>query len=751
MLSVPHPRRGVSTLQVPFLHGRTPARLAVVALLVLPSVLHAQAPVERGEQENPIPVAEVVVTASGFEQARVNAPASVTVLTRDVIQLQRNGSLAELLMNVEGIDVGGSAGKTGGLSISMRGMPSDYTLVLVDGKRQNAAGNVTPNGFGETSTSFLPPLSAIERVEVIRGPMATLYGSDAMGGVVNIITRKVARAWSGSASLDATVQQESDFGNTYGSSFETSGPLLQDRLGMALRGSFNHRQQAELSPSGEFGPNTSISRRGPSPVQSDRWSPGGRLAFAPNRAHDLWLDVDVTRQTYDNSEAQLGTLDDPVAGTFNGYGPEQRFNRDQFLGAHSWRSGRAVLESSLMRNTTETVGRTLPTGTPGGPPGSGAPDKPAGAPRELRSTNTVFDTKATFLLPAHHVSLGGQFWDAEMVDGVALDPFRFTQWSLFAEDEWRIASPLALTVGARWDEHSSFGSHLSPRAYLVWNTTPSWTLKGGVSAGYRTPRVEQLQDGIVGFTGQGTRATIGTPTLKPETSLTTEVGVYYQDPGGFGANVSAFSNAFRDKITSGDPIPNCTFAGAPDLPGCRNYGNFPAQENFSQSVNVDEAQTRGIEAALRFPLGHALALSGNYTFTESEQKSGPNEGFPLSNTPRHMVNGQLRATFSDALSGWVRGEYRSRRTRRTSAGNNAAHDALGDYRAYELFHLGGAWDLGHLTLSVTVYNVLNKDFLEYAAYQGTPSSSNPSGIQYTNLYNLHEEGRRLWISTGFSF
>src|SRR5690606_30883186 len=80
---------------------------------------------------------------------------------------------------------------------------SDYTLVLIDGRRQNSAGSVTPNGFGETSTSFLPATSAIERIEVIRGPAATLYGSDAMGGVINIITRRIGDRWRASLTSDA--------------------------------------------------------------------------------------------------------------------------------------------------------------------------------------------------------------------------------------------------------------------------------------------------------------------------------------------------------------------------------------------------------------------------------------------------------------------------------------------------------------------------------------------------------------------
>jgi len=106
--------------------------------------------------EEPIALDEIVVSAAGFEQKRLNAPASITVLTRSIVAQQRNNNLAELLASIEGIDIGDNVGKTGGPTISLRGMPSEYTLVLIDGRRQNPAGNVTPNGFGETSTGFLP-------------------------------------------------------------------------------------------------------------------------------------------------------------------------------------------------------------------------------------------------------------------------------------------------------------------------------------------------------------------------------------------------------------------------------------------------------------------------------------------------------------------------------------------------------------------------------------------------------------------
>lgn len=114
-------------------------------------------------------MSEIVVTASGYEQMIKDAPASISVISRDELQTKQFRDVAEALKDVEGIDVRGGTGKTGGMNISIRGMPSDYTLILIDGRRQNVAGDVTPNGFSDALTSLIPPVSAIERIEVIRG------------------------------------------------------------------------------------------------------------------------------------------------------------------------------------------------------------------------------------------------------------------------------------------------------------------------------------------------------------------------------------------------------------------------------------------------------------------------------------------------------------------------------------------------------------------------------------------------------
>lgn len=695
---------------------------------------------------------EVVVSASGFEQDKKDAPASITVISRKEIESQRNNSLAEVLSNVEGVDVGGTFGKTGNMTIMMRGMPAEYTLVLVDGRRQTSAGNITPNGFGETSSGFLPSVEDIERIEVIRGPMATLYGSDAMGGVVNIITRKIARRWGGSVSSDQTFQENSDFGRTNSSNFAFSGPLLSNKLGLSLRGRAFNRQASRLEPTGEFDSSVTISRRGASPVKAMTYAIGGRLSYAPARAHRIWADYDVSKQVYDNTSAQLGTLDNP-ANPRGGYGPKQWFNRDQVSVSHSWRFGSSHLETGVTRNMTETIGRTIPPNTPGGPPGSGAPPMVAGSPRRLESTNTMGDIKLTSAFNKHVVTVGGQFWNVKMIDGVALDNFKQDLWSGFLEDEWRFIPSLALTVGVRHDQHDKFGGHTSPRAYLVWSANPFLTVKGGVSRGYRAPRVDELADGINGFTGQGSTATIGSPHLKPETSTATELGLHFRTDSRWGASLTVFNNDFKDKIASGPGIPNCSFSGYAGNPpaDCQDYGDFPTQELFGQKVNIDKAVTQGGEASLRIPVTSIALLSTNYTFTKSEQKSGANKGAALVNTPKHMANARLSTSTNSMFDGWVSGEYRGSRLRRTNLSNNEAYNALGDYKAYSVFHIGGTFRvLENMSINATIYNLANKDFLKFAEY-ASPTASDPDAVAYTSLYNIHEEGRRLWLSTTIRF
>ncbi|MFS8152531.1 TonB-dependent receptor domain-containing protein [Vreelandella titanicae] len=678
----------------------------------------------------------IVVSASGFEQALVDAPASISVISREELSRQRVTSIADALRNVEGVDVGGSVGKTGGSNISIRGMPSDYTLILIDGRRQNTAGSVTPNGFGETSTSFFPPISSIERIEVIRGPMSTLYGSDAMGGVINIITRRVGREWTGSIGVENTFNEDRDFGDRREINLYTSGPLVEDTLGLQLRGRVYERDASELTYTDGDGNPIEVSQRGPSPVEGDTYNIGGKLTWTPSDSHDLWLDGEVNRQRYNNDECQLGTLDGrtrscaPDPGSATGYSDELRFEREQIAIGHTGRFASGTLESSLMRNTTETKGRTIPGDV--GVAYEGFPSIVGGGPRELETTNTVLDSKFIMPLDNHMATVGMQWWDAELDDGLAGETFAQTTWSLFAEDEWLLRDDLALTLGGRYDHHDAFGSQFSPRGYLVWNSAPNWTLKGGVSRGYKTPTLNDLHDGINGVTGQGTVLTIGNPDLEPETSTSSEIGAHYDNQQGFTASATLFHNQFDDKIASGSDI---LVENDPLIP----------DGLYSQQVNVDEAITQGVELSTGYQFAPDWRINANYTYTDSEQKSGDNKGEPLTDTPEHAINATLRWQATAKLDTWLSAEYRSERYRnRESVRGAPSFDDLGDFKAYSLFHLGGNYAVtNQFNLSATIYNLFDKDFVDYRAYG--------DGTSFGNVYANSEEGRRLWLSARYEF
>ncbi|MDX4011737.1 TonB-dependent receptor [Aliarcobacter skirrowii] len=693
---------------------------------------------------------QVVTSASGYEQKVTDAPASISVITQEDLKNKKFSNLAEAIEDIEGVDVDRtSVGKTGGLNISIRGMGSENTLILIDGKRQNSSGNNTPNGFGETNNNFLPPLSAIERIEVIRGPMSTLYGSDAMGGVVNIITKKVSDEWTGSIGVDRTFQGNSDFGNSYTTNGYLSGPLIKDKLGLALRGSYYDRSASNI----KYDDGDDVSKRGNSPVEGINWSFGSKLTYTPTEYHDIFIDAFTSKQKYNNDKAQLGTLN--TATKSSGYDKELRFEREQITIGHNSRFDIGTLESSIMRTQTEKLGRLIPGNI--GTPYVGMPSIIGGNKRELKNTDTVFDTKfVTDILNKNIITIGGQFWKSEFNDGLVDDKFKQDMWALFLEDEISITDSLALTLGGRYDHHDVFGGNFSPRAYAVYTANDNWTIKGGISRGFKAPQVQQLHDGINGATAQGAQLTIGNPDLKPEKSTNYEAGVYYNADNGFLANATVFFNKYEDKIESGDRIHVIGHSNIPDDSGYRvngfpNLVDHPDNGSYARSYNIGKAETKGLEFGTKIPLVETLDLSANYTYMKTEKKEGSDKGGAFVNTPEHAVNAKLNWKATNKLNVWLKGEYKGERKRYTksydklSASEKNIYDQLGDKKAYSLFSLGGNYEATkNLTFSATIYNLFNKDFYERSSYQD-------SGVTKYVADEPNIEDRRLWVSMNYTF
>src|SRR5699024_1513569 len=186
---------------------------------------------------------DIVVTAAGFGQLEEDAPASISTITREEMEQKAYTDITDAIKDLPGVVLTG-----GGTSqdISIRGMAPSYTMILVDGKRINSR-ETRPNSDGPgIEQGWLPPLAAIDRVEVIRGPMSSLYGSDAMGGIVNIITRKVPAQRTGKLRLEGTVQQDSDAGNSLQGGAYLAGPLIDDVLGLQVYGSRSGRREDDI-------------------------------------------------------------------------------------------------------------------------------------------------------------------------------------------------------------------------------------------------------------------------------------------------------------------------------------------------------------------------------------------------------------------------------------------------------------------------------------------------------------------------
>ncbi|WP_335958145.1 TonB-dependent receptor domain-containing protein [Acinetobacter bereziniae] len=722
-----------------------PVSIALLGIITSTVYANNNAEVNSAQQ-----LATIVVSAAGYEQKLKDAPASITVITEKDLKDKRINSIADALVDIEGVDISPQAGKTGGLNIRIRGMDAEYSLVLIDGRRQNSTGDITPNGFGESNNSFIPPISAIERIEVIRGPASTLYGSDAMGGVVNIITKKVSNEWTGSSTIEATLlPNSSNFGNQRAVDSFITGPIIKDLLGIQLRTRKAERSQSNV---GYLDQNDNVVElgMGNNPTKSDIDTIGARLTLTPTKQHDLSLEYEKTEQWYDNSKAQLGTL-----GANGGYDKAKEFNRNRIVLAHTWRNKIGTLDSSISNTQTETIGRLIPSRAQAG--------SNAINPRLLESKDTIFDTKlATQYFDAHNITLGGQWWDASIKDGLRVNKdVSFKQIGVFAEDTWALTPSLALTTGLRFDNHDTFGSFWTPRTYLVWNANDNWTLKGGYSEGYKAPRLERLTNGIYNVGGQGRTPLFGNPNLKPETSRNLEFGTYFNNQSNFDANITAFYSQVKDKIVTGPTERTCDAKDAIIKADCEKYMASIGTPWLMQSgdtgsrtwsvrrpINAQKADIYGIETGLNWEFVPTWKLGLNYTWTETEIQDKALGNPPLNDTPKHIVNASMKWQADDKIQLWARGEYRSERARYTSSYNNltatekGVYDALGDFKAYALMHVGSNFNVNEkLDIGVGLYNVFDKNFIDYQKV----------GSLYYNQYSNTQEGRRVQLSTTFKF
>lgn len=718
-----------------------------------------------------------VVSAAGYEQKITDAPASISVVSKEELQKRSYTNLLDAVREIEGVDIGESRDKTGQGSVSIRGMGGDYTLLLIDGKRQNNVGDIYPNNFGGNQQNHIPPLEMIERVEIIRGPMATLYGADAIGGVVNIITKKISNEWIASATVSQTIQSNDVYGDDRNLDVAVMGPLIKDTLGLALRVSKYDKEASNPEYADVIDPDGILIERtlgfggGGRTVANENYNLGARLSYKPHEKHEFVFDMETSRQKYDNSDSQVGTHDS-LATIWRasggqvmprvGYSKNQEFERDQWSLSHEGDWDFAKSKLNVYQVNTANLGRTLPFSAgeraelqtlwdvSGGDMSALTPTQMAELEAFLPRSERIMETKQLTVdgkmdipLQEHLVVLGFQYIDAEMEDGVfgmtdtdgyvsgKVQPHK--QWALFAEENWYALDGLTFTLGGRYDKHEVFGSNTSPRAYVVYNFLDDFTLKGGVGTGYKTPKTSDLFDGIVGFGGQGTSPFIGNPDLKAEKSVNSEIAFYYENKRGDSFNITYFQNDFKDKIQSGPTIASNIGADWAAL----------GYTHFTQKVNIDKAVIKGLEVAGKYTLTSQVAIRGNYTYIDSEQKSGEHTGLPLSGSAKHMYNLALDYKPNKDLSTYVIFTGEKERYGGIPRGGDVS-DAFW-YKDYNVLNAGATYKANeNVTLIGRINNLLDRDFTTYTT-QFTGSTGNWEPI-YRDDYNTKAKSREFWLS-----
>lgn len=605
----------------------------------------------------------IVVTATSREQQVKDAPASISVITREELERLPYRELTDALLEIPGVTV--TPGEGNSRDISIRGMSPQYSLILVDGRRLSSRESRT-NGGSISEGGLLPPLEAIERIEVVRGPMSSLYGSDAMGGVVNVITRSIAESWRGSLRVNGTLQLAEDYGNFYDGNFYISGPVVGDAVGLQVQGSINRREEDDVV--------------GGTPEREDE-SIAAKLGFDAGSSHRFILEGGYYRQ---KTVSTAGKTVEVSATEPEGTEAPMTQNRWVASLSHSGDRGFADSDSYLQYEDAEHV------------------------EGKKRIKNTVGQSIWTVPLPANVLSVGLFYRHEDLTDltgnglsGSTRTGATRTNWALFAENELSILDNLKLTGGIRMDDDEQYGSHWTPRIYAVWNITPEFTLKGGYSQGFRAPNLRQTLPDWGQMSRGGT--IYGNPDLEAETSRTIEASLLY-DGGPLEASLAAYDTRFRDRITR----ITCEEAGAwcVDEP-LSSIGRPP-----TTYVNIDEARVRGIEATVNLRLTQAVRLNATGTLTDSEQLTGPAAGAALNDTPKQQASASLSWRPDDRFSGYLRAVYRGQEavTEAQISGENVVAasyttvDIGGSYRISPAFTLhGGAQNLFDKRLAYADY------------------------------------------------
>jgi outer membrane receptor for ferrienterochelin and colicins len=599
---------------------------------------------------------EVVVTATRTERSLTEVPIPVTVISQSQIKAMGSLRLGDVLSEQTGLTTVNDHGQ----GIQMQGLNPEYTLILVDGEP------LIGRTAGTLELSRVA-VGNIQRVEVVKGPASALWGSEALAGVVNIITEKPQPGTSGNVRLRYGSNHTADLVGT----FNTKG----ERAGLTV---FVNRYSSE-------GYTLAPSSTGPTQPPFVSYTAQSRLTYRLSEKTNLSVsgryftegqhsDMMVTAETGTAAAVAAKTRQhdynlNPVL--------THRFSNQLFATARLYHSGYRTREDYTYRADGQPYDASY-----------------------FHQTFTRPELQLDWQLKPNQVLTGGAGYLRETVEATRYEQRQQLQTHyLFGQYDWTPAPRLNLVLGARYDGHSQYDGQFSPKLSGRYHVRPWLAVRGSAGRGYRAPDFRQLylnfSNPVIGYSVFGTnqvREKVSQLAAQGQLAMDTETGqpVVYEAVLAQASGLTAESSLAYNMGVQLDPNAKTriTINGfRNDLRNLIETAAVALKAN-GQSVysyrNVTRAYTQGLEADARYLLTPHLTLSGGYQLlfakdktlvdqleagevfrkdqqTQETERVQPQDYGGLYNRSRHSLN--LKVFYENQQMGWsasARGIYRGR-------------------------------------------------------------------------------------------
>ncbi|MEQ1543896.1 TonB-dependent receptor [Methyloglobulus sp.] len=623
-----------------------------------------------------------VYSASKYEQKVTKAPASISIVTGDEIKKYGYRNFGAILSSLRGF-YNTRDRNNGYVGARGFGLPSDFNsrvLLLIDGHRFN------DNLFDafDTSEAFPVDVDIIERVEVVRGPSSSLYGTSAVFGVINVITKR------GRDQHGANIKYSYGSNDTHKTS-ASYGNRFKNGLEAFVTGTFYDSQGYNKLFYKEFdAPSTNNG------LSTGNDSEQSRKLMAKASFGDFSFQGLHVDRTKDIPTASFNTQFNSHAQTF-----VDQANFVELKYDHTFENQLNV-QSRLSYNNYRFRG-DLPFSSSPTPPSSTSINKNLFYGEwwraELEASKLVWDD--------HHITVGGQYQGnfhqyltnffevaPNSVPGSNVNTY---QWALFAQDDYSITDTLSLNVGVRYDYYSIFGSTINPRVGLIYAPWQSTTFKLLYGQAFRAPNQFELNFSIPDVQ-------VKNRDLKPEKMDTVEFIIEHYFTRQLRTELNVFHTSITDNITS--------------------TTNSDSLVQYQNNRNVDSI---GFETQIENTWGDGFQGRLSYSWQNTTDKK---TGERLTNSPEHMVKLNLIAPlWQDKVFVGFETQFMSSRKTPPKDANGNKGGRVGDYVISNLTVYTQNWVKG-LELSAGVYNLFDQRYFDPASADHKQNAIQQDGLQF---------------------